>query len=179
MICSLCARLAPDGMRADYSVLNPQAYRPVEARARSIRYLLYCSAAPLRLQGGNESDTALPTMLCAARTQVVMPHWLLGVFELSDCTSPYSMEEDSMLCSVESDDALEWLKQFEVYQRTPDRRNLVTDGRSCSIIQKVAEEFRGGNSMRKYELSTRRSSGQSPRKSLATKKRGARMRPIL
>jgi hypothetical protein len=32
----------------------------------------------------NETDTALRTMLCAARTQVVVPHWLLGVPELSE-----------------------------------------------------------------------------------------------
>jgi hypothetical protein len=38
-------------------------------------------------------------------------------------------------------DALEWLGQLEVYQLTPHRKNLVTDGRRSSIIQKVAEEL--------------------------------------
>ena len=36
-------------------------------------------------------------------------------------------------------DALEWLRQLEVYQLTP--HSLVTDGRSSSIIQKVADEL--------------------------------------
>jgi hypothetical protein len=31
LICSLCARLAPDGMRADYSVSEPPGLRPVRS----------------------------------------------------------------------------------------------------------------------------------------------------
>jgi hypothetical protein len=42
--------------------------------------------------------------------------------------------------------ALEWLKQLEVYQLTPHRKNLVTDARSGSIIQKVVEELERRNS---------------------------------
>lgn len=42
--------------------------------------------------------------------------------------------------------ALEWLKQLEVYQLALHRKNLVTDGRSGSIIQKVAEELERRNS---------------------------------
>jgi hypothetical protein len=38
-------------------------------------------------------------------------------------------------------DALEWLRQLEVYQLTPHRKNLVTDGRCSSIIQRVADEL--------------------------------------
>jgi hypothetical protein len=42
--------------------------------------------------------------------------------------------------------ALEWLKQLEVCQLAPNSKNLVTDGRSGYIIQKVAEELAGRNS---------------------------------
>ncbi len=38
-------------------------------------------------------DTALPTMLCAARTQVFVPHYLLGVPELSKLQSAGSSSE--------------------------------------------------------------------------------------
>jgi hypothetical protein len=41
---------------------------------------------------------------------------------------------------------LEWLKQLEVYQLAPHRKSLVTDARSSSIIQKVAEELERRNS---------------------------------
>ncbi len=42
--------------------------------------------------------------------------------------------------------ALEWLKQLEVYQLAPHRKNLVMDERSGSIIQKVVEELGRRNS---------------------------------
>jgi hypothetical protein len=57
-------------------------------------------------------------------------------------------------------EALELLTQFEVYQLSPDRTHLVTDGRSGSIIEKVQEELQkrrfagilrsGGNPDRRY-----------------------------
>ena len=36
--------------------------------------------APYEFQWPDEPDTALPTMLCVARTQVIAPHELLGLW---------------------------------------------------------------------------------------------------
>ena len=57
---------------------------------------------PIRLRDGefvstgqraHETLTALPTMLCAARTQVVAPHWLLGLPELSKLQAPFHLQK--------------------------------------------------------------------------------------
>ena len=69
LICSPSARLARDGSR--YVVANRQAPARPEG-AHTVTAVLI--PPPQRFQWLNEADTALPTMLCAARTQVVAPH---------------------------------------------------------------------------------------------------------
>jgi hypothetical protein len=68
LICSPSARLLRRDA-ADYSVPNLRAYRPVRCSCPVVTVSAVCSAAPLRFQWGHETDTALPTMLCAALSQ--------------------------------------------------------------------------------------------------------------
>ena len=53
---------------------------------------------PQSFELGHEPDTALPTMLCATRTQVVEADELLGVPELSKLQSAGTTSETSAEC---------------------------------------------------------------------------------